>query len=112
MSVMAIYHQSCPDRQDNSVSMNTKLLCWTARGFTALNWLGMGLILAKENVPKNLASSAFGAFRIWALCAIAYLLYEASLVTQKRTTTAAWVVDALLVLPMFIFWFLVRAATF
>lgn len=84
---------------------------WTARGIIALNWLVMVLILAVANVPKNLAASAFGVFRICALCAVAYLVYESSLVSQKRAAFAAWVVDALLVLSMFLFWFAVRAAT-
>jgi hypothetical protein len=92
--------------------MTAKRLCWTVRGIIALNWLAMGLILAVSNVPKNLAMSAFGVFRICAVCAVAYLLYESSLVTQKRATTATWVVDGLLVLSMFLFWFAVSASTF
>ena len=71
----------------------------------------MGLILAASNVPKNLALSAFGVFRICALFALGYLLYESNLVTQKRAAARAWIVDALLVASMFLFWFAVRAST-
>jgi hypothetical protein len=92
--------------------MTAKHLCWTARGIIALNWLAMGLILALANFPKHLAMSAFGVFRISAVWAVGYVVYESSLVTQKRATTAAWAVDAFLVLSMFLFWFVIRAATF
>jgi hypothetical protein len=92
--------------------MNYKIVCWTARIIIVLNWLAMALILAAPHVHKNLALSAFVVFRACALCGLAYLFYESSLVTEKHARVAVWIADALLVLPMFAFWFAVRAATF
>ena len=92
--------------------MREKHWCWTARGVVVLNWLAMALVLSIANVPKSVAMSAFAVFRISAVCAFAYLIYESSLVTEKRTSVSGMIVDALLVLPMFLFWFAVRAATF
>ena len=92
--------------------MNYRLVCWTARGIVGLNWLAMALILATPHVQKTLALSAFAVFRTCAVCGFAYLIYESSLVTQKHARVAAWMADALLVLPMFVFWFAVRVATF
>lgn len=92
--------------------MSDKHWCWTARGIVLLNWLAMALVLGIANVPKGVAMSALAVFRISAVCALAFLIYESSLVTEKRTSVSGMIVDALLVLPMFLFWFAVRAATF
>jgi hypothetical protein len=92
--------------------MSDKHWCWTARGIVVVNWLAMVLVLSIANIPKTVATFAFAVFRICAVCAFAYLIYESSLVTEKRTSVSGMIVDALLVLPMFLFWFAVRAATF
>jgi hypothetical protein len=44
--------------------------------------------------------------------AFAYLIYESSLATDKRASVSGMIVDALLALPMFMFWLAVRVATF
>jgi hypothetical protein len=92
--------------------MSDKHWGWTARGIVVVNWLAMVLVMSTANVPKGVAMSLFGVFRISAVCACAYLIYESSLVTQKRTSVSGLIVDGLLVLPMFLFWLAVRAATF
>jgi len=67
------------------------------------------MVLALPHVSKDRALLTFGVFRICAVLGLGYLLYE---VLRKRATAGATVVDGLLVLSMFLFWFIVRAATF
>ena len=90
----------------------TMALCWVARGIIALNWLAIASALVISGVTKPQALFAFAVFRLSAVLGLGYLLYELGLVARKRATTVALIADGFLVLSMFFFWFIVRAATF
>jgi sugar phosphate permease len=87
-------------------------LCRAARGLIILNWLTVAAVLSVNGVSKNVATVVFSLYRISAVCALVYLIYESSLLVDRRTKVSGIIVDALLVLPMFLFWFAVSAATF
>ena len=92
--------------------MTDSSVCWTARGILALNWLAIGMALGLPSIGRTHALIAFGVFRVCAVLGLFYLLYEFSLVSRKRATAGAAVADSVLLLSMFLFWFIVRAATF
>jgi len=92
--------------------MTDKSVCWTARGIIALNWLAIALVFTLSGVTRSHALIIFAVFRVCAMLCIGYLVYEFSLVLRNRSTAGAMIADSSLVLSMFLFWFIVRAATF
>lgn len=63
-------------------------------------------------LPKAVPMAAFWLFRATAIVGVVFLLLEIAEALQKRTAIAEVVLDALLVLPMFVFWLIVLAATY
>jgi hypothetical protein len=61
---------------------------------------------------KAVAMTAFWWFRAIAVLGAVYLIYEVSQVTERRLGVGGVILDALLVLPMFLFWFAAMAASF
>jgi hypothetical protein len=81
------------------------------RAAVILSWLAM-LVLPLHGVPKPLAIGAFTVFRGTAVCAALWLIVEMGEATAKRTRVLNPLIDAILTLPMFGLWFLIRASTF
>jgi hypothetical protein len=81
------------------------------RIFVISNWL---VVLSSflHRVPRSVAVGAFNVFRDTALCAILWLIFETAEALRGHTATKNVLIDAMLILPMFGFWFLVMAATF
>jgi len=72
----------------------------------------MLVLLPLHGVPKPLAIGAFTVFRGTAVCAALWLIVEMGEATAKRTRVLNPLIDAILTLPMFGLWFLIRASTF
>jgi hypothetical protein len=83
-----------------------------SRSVVILNWLAMLTIFFTKGVPKPVAMVAFTVFRVTAVCATLWLLIEITEAIIKRTRVANPVIDAILTLPMFGFWFLAWASSF
>jgi hypothetical protein len=77
-----------------------------------LDWIAILTILSVHRVPKNIALGAFVVFRITAVLATLWLIAELAEGFRGRTSFVRVLVDDLLILPMFAFWFLVAASTF
>lgn len=58
-----------------------------------------------RTLPKAVPMAAFWWFRAIAVLGSVYLLYEVGQVTEKRVSVGGLILDAVLVLPMFLFWF-------
>jgi hypothetical protein len=63
-------------------------------------------------VPKSISMSAFWLFTATAIVGLVFLLFEIGEASRKRTAIGEVVLDALLVLPMFVFWFIAWAASY
>jgi hypothetical protein len=72
----------------------------------AITWLFPG------TMPKAVPMAAFWWFRAIAVLGLAYLLYEVGQVSKKRVGVGGVILDAVLVLPMYLFWFAALAAAF
>lgn len=77
-----------------------------------LNWLAVAIILTMKGIPKPAAMTAFTVFRVTTVCATLWLLIEITEAIAKRTRVINPVIDAILTLPMFGFWFLAWASSF
>jgi len=82
------------------------------RGAVILNWLTVVTIWFLNGIPKPIAMAAFTIFRVTAVCATLWLLIETTEAITRRTRVLNPVVDAILTLPMFAFWFLAWASSF
>jgi hypothetical protein len=65
-----------------------------------------------RTMPKAIPMAAFWWFRAIAVLGFVYLLYEVGQVSKKRVGVVGVVLDGVLVLPMFVFWFAALAAAF
>ena len=83
-----------------------------ARLVVVLNWITILTIQFAHSVPKNIALGAFTVFRITAVLATIWLIAEAAEGYAGRTSFVNVLIDGLLTLPMFAFWFLVVVSTF
>src|SRR4030088_2947107 len=63
-----------------------------------------------RTMPKAVPMTVFWWFRAIALLGFAYLLFEMGQVSKKHISVSGVIVDAVLVLPMFLFWFAALAA--
>jgi hypothetical protein len=63
-------------------------------------------------LPKSISVAAFWLFTATAIVGFVFLLFEIAEASRKRTAIAEVVLDALLVLPMFGFWFIALAASY
>ena len=82
------------------------------RAAVVLNWIAMLAIWFLHGISKPIAAAAFAAFKLTAVCAALWLLAEIVEAAAKRTHVLNPVVDAILTLPMFGFWFLIVASSF
>jgi len=62
--------------------------------------------------PRTVPLAAFWWFRAIAILGVVYLFYEVGQVSEKRVGVGEVLLDALLVLPMFAFWFIAWAASY
>ena len=83
-----------------------------ARTVVVLNWITILAILVAHGVPKNVALGAFTVFRITAVLATLWLIAEIAEGCAGRASFVTVLIDGLLTLPMFAFWFLVAVSTF
>jgi hypothetical protein len=77
-----------------------------------LSWLAVLTILFLKGIPKPVAMAAFTVFRVTAVCATLWLLIEIAEAITKRTRAVNPLIDAILTLSMFGFWFLAWASSF
>lgn len=89
-----------------------QLLRRVIRVAVIISWLFMLSVLPLHGVPKPLTVVAFTVFRGTAVCAALWLIIEMAEAITKRTRAVNPLIDAILILPMFGFWFLIRASTF
>jgi len=82
------------------------------RAAVILSWLAMLILLPLHGVPKPLSIGAFTVFRGTAVCAALWLIVEMGEAIAKRTRVLNPLIDAILTLPMFGFWLLIRASAF
>ena len=82
------------------------------RTLVLLNWLSMLVFLFLNGIPKDVAMGAFTVFRVTAVCATLWLLVEVGEAITGRTRPINPIMDALLILPMFGFWYLVWVSSF
>jgi hypothetical protein len=61
---------------------------------------------------KSASMAVFWWFRAVAVFGAIYLAYEVGQASDKRVGVGGLILDAALVVPMFLFWFAVMAATF
>jgi len=92
------------------------LLKWRL-GFRAIVVFAWILILALLRFwpgtgTRAVPMGAFWLFRTVAVVGVVCLIYEIGQVIARRIEVEGVILDAILVLPMFLFWFLVAAATF
>jgi hypothetical protein len=76
------------------------------------NWAAVLFILSLDGIPKSVTLGAFTVFRLTAVCATLWFLFETAEAFTGRTSVKNPVIDALLTLPMFGFWFLAWASSF
>ena len=92
-------------------------LFWWRLGFrltVVVTWLlVVGVVwFSPRTWPKAVPMAAFWWFRAIAILGVVHLLYEVNQVSEKRLSVGDVVLDALLVLPMFCFWFIAWAASY
>ena len=83
------------------------------RLFVCLMWMVILEILwFPRPFPKSIALAAFAIFKVTAVAGIAFLLIEvADTNSGVPRRLAKLIFDAVLILPMFVFWFLAAAAS-
>jgi len=72
----------------------------------------LGVWFAPRTWPKPWVMGFWWIFRVTAILGLVYLLYEVNEASERRIRVAGVLFDSLLVVPMFLFWFAVSAATF
>ncbi len=77
-----------------------------------LNWVTIFTVLAVHGVPKNIALGAFTIFRITAVLATLWMITEVAEGFAGQTSFVPVLINSLLTLPMFAFWFWVVASSF
>ncbi|MBZ5563528.1 MAG: hypothetical protein LAP13_14045 [Acidobacteriia bacterium] len=87
------------------------LLHRALRVVVVLNWLVILAAVLLRGVPKALALNAFAAFKVSAVCVGALVIAEIVFL-RHRSKPWAVLLDAVLGLSMFVFWFFVLASTF
>jgi hypothetical protein len=82
------------------------------RIFVVLNWVAVLVVMSIHGVPKAVGLTVFALFRVTAICATLWFVFEIIEALTGRTSAKNPVIDALLTLPMFGFWFLAWASSF
>jgi hypothetical protein len=83
-----------------------------SRAVVVSNWAVVLAMLVLNRIPKPVALAAFTVFRVTAVCATLWLLFETAEAFTGRTSIKNPLIDAILILPMFGFWFLAWASSF
>ncbi len=96
---------------ESSETRTVRRISLVARIVVVLNWITILAILATHGVPRNIALGAFTIFRITAVLAMLWLIAETAEGLAGRISFVRVLIDGLLTLPMFAFWFLVAAST-
>ncbi len=96
---------------ESSETRTVRRISLVARIVVVLNWIAILTILATHGVPRNIALGAFTIFRIIAVLAVLWLIAETAEGLAGRISFVRVLIDGLLTLPMFAFWFLVAAST-
>lgn len=97
---------------ESAETRTVRRISLVARVVVILNWITILAILVAHGVPKNISLGAFTVFRVTAVLATLWLIAEAAEGFAGRTSLVRVLIDGLLTLPMFAFWFLVAASTF
>ena len=82
------------------------------RATVVVNWFAVLAIWFLKGIPRPIAMAAFTIFKVTAICASLWLVIEIAEAIAKRTRAVNPVLDAILILPMFGFWFLAWATSF
>jgi hypothetical protein len=92
------------------------LLRWRPefRMIVVVTWLLVVVVvwLFPRTMSKAAPIAVFWWFRVIAVLGFAYLLYEVGQATEKRVGVGGLILDAVLVLPMYLLWFAAWAAGF
>jgi hypothetical protein len=96
---------------NSSETQLVRRISQSARIVVVLNWITILTILASHGVLENIALGAFTIFRITAILATIWLIAEIAEGFAGRAGFVQVLIDGLLILPMFVFWFLVTATT-
>ena len=90
---------------------SARLLHRALRAVVVLSWVIVLAAVLIRPVPKALALDAFVLFRVCAVCVGALVVAEVAFL-RRRSKPRTLLLDAVLALSMFAFWFFVRAATY
>jgi hypothetical protein len=82
-----------------------------SRTALVLSWLTIVTVSLSRGVPKSVALGVLEAFKVSALLGSIWVLFEFVEASLGRTSFKNPLIDALLTLPMFGFWFLVFVHT-
>jgi hypothetical protein len=96
---------------ESSETQTVRRISFVVRVVIVLNWITILATFAAHGIPKNFALGAFTVFRITAVLAMLWLAAEIVEGFSGRTSFGRVLIDGLLTLPMFVFWFLVAVST-
>ena len=84
------------------------------RVVVAISWILIIVIiwLWPGTASRAIPMAAYWWFRTMAIIGAFYVAYEVSQLSSKRVGVGGVILDAAIVLSMFLFWFVVAAATF
>jgi hypothetical protein len=97
---------------DSAEARLVRQICLVMRAAVILSWLSILLIWPLHQIPQSVAHSAFTFFRIIAGVGTLWLIAETAEAAAGRTSFSNVAIDALLTLPMFVFWLLVFVSSF
>jgi hypothetical protein len=87
-------------------------ICLIMRVCVACSWLAIFITLLLPGVHPGIARGVFTFFRIVAIIATLWLVGEFAEAASDRISFRSPFIDAMLTLPMFIFWLWVYVVTF
>jgi hypothetical protein len=97
---------------DSSEARLVRQIGIAMRAVVVLSWLSILVIWPLRQIPQSVAHGAFTFFRIIAGVATLWLIAEMAEAAAGRTSFSNVAIDALLTLPMFVFWLLVFVSSF
>src|SRR5882672_6364982 len=95
---------SLQQSQSSSIAFSDEFASF--RFVVASNWVVVLVIVFLDGIPKSVALGVFAVFRATAVCASLWLLFETAEAFTGRTSVKNPLIDTILTLPMFGFWFL------
>ena len=87
-------------------------ICLLMRVGVISGWLAILITVSLRGIHPHVARGAFSFFKIVAILATLWLIAEIAEAFAGRASFRSVAIDALLTLPMFVFWFLVFVSTF